>query len=52
MEAKQPSMLDLLLEAHIELERQGPGSSKAIEQALGFLKPLRAYPKIKGNVVQ
>ncbi len=37
MENKQPTFLDLLLEAHIGLERQGPGSRGAIEQALKFL---------------
>ena len=39
-------MLDLLLETHIGLERQGPGSSEAIEQALGFLKPLNKFSRI------
>ena len=37
MENNQPSFLDLLLEAHIGLERQGPGSPEAVKQALGFL---------------
>lgn len=46
MEAKYPSMLDLLLETHIGLDRQGPGSSEAIEQALGFLKPLNQFSQI------
>ena len=46
MEAKHPSMLDLLLETHIDLERQGPGSSEAIEQALGFLKPFNRFSEI------
>ena len=46
METKHPSMLDLLLETHIGLERQGPGSSEAIEQALGFLKPLNKFSRI------
>lgn len=45
METKHPSMLDLLLETHIGLERQGPGSSEAIEQALGFLKPLNKFSR-------
>ena len=30
METKHPSMLGLLLETHIGLERQGPGSAEAI----------------------
>lgn len=46
METIQPSMLDLLLETHIELERQGPGSPEAVEQALGFLKPLNRFSQI------
>lgn len=40
------SMLDLLLETHIGLERQGPGSPEAVEQALGFLKPLNQFSQI------
>ena len=46
METTHPSMLDLLLETHIGLERQGPGSVEAIEQALEFLKPLNQFSKI------
>ena len=46
METKHPSMLDLLLETHIGLERQGPGSSEVIEQALGFIKPLNKFSRI------
>ena len=43
MEQKQPGFLDLLLEAHIGLDRQGPGSPEAIRQALGFLGPLDRF---------
>lgn len=43
METIHPSMLDLLLETHIGLERQRPGSPEAVEQALGFLKPLNQF---------
>ena len=46
METKPLSMLDLLLETHIGLKRQGPGSSEAVEQALGFLKPLNQFLQI------
>lgn len=46
MEAEHPSMLDLLLETHIGLERQGPGSLEAVEQALGFLKPFNRFLRI------
>lgn len=45
LETKLPSMMDLLLETHIGLERQGPGSSEAVEQALGFLKPFDRFSK-------
>lgn len=46
LEMKHLSMVDILLETHIGLERQGPGSSEAVEQALGFLKPLNQFSKI------
>lgn len=46
MDTKPLSMLDLLLETHIGLKRQGPGSSEAVEQALGFLKPLNQFLRI------
>jgi SAM-dependent methyltransferase len=43
MENNQPSFLDLLLEAHIGLERQGPGSPDTVKKALGFLGPLDRF---------
>ena len=46
VETLHPSMLDLLLESHIGLERQGPGSNEAVEQALEFLKPLNQFSQI------
>lgn len=46
MENKQPDFLDLLLEAHIDLERQGPGSREAVEKALGFLGDLSRFENI------
>ena len=46
LETKHLSMVDILLETHIGLERQGPGSSEAVEQSLGFLKPLNQFSKI------
>lgn len=46
MENKQPSFIDLLLEAHIGLERQGPGSPKTMKQAIGFLGPLERFEQI------
>lgn len=41
-----PSMLDLLLEAHIDLDRQGPGASEETERALGFLEPWDRFAHI------
>lgn len=35
-----------MLETHIGLERQGPGSPEVVEQALGFLKPLNQFSQI------
>ena len=43
MENKQPSFFDLLLEAHISLKRQGPGSANSMRQVLGFLEPLDRF---------
>lgn len=37
MENKQPSMMELVIETHVGLERQGPGSSEMTAKALGFL---------------
>ena len=45
MENKEPSFLELLLEVHIGLERQGPGSPEAVQQALRFLEPLDRFGK-------
>lgn len=46
MENKQPSFIDLLLETHIGLKRQGPGSPETMKQALGFLGPLERFEQI------
>ncbi|MGN0688698.1 MAG: class I SAM-dependent methyltransferase [Oscillospiraceae bacterium] len=46
MESKQPSFIDLLLETHIGLERQGPGSPETMKQALGFLGSLKQFEQI------
>ncbi|MDO5602843.1 MAG: class I SAM-dependent methyltransferase [Oscillospiraceae bacterium] len=40
MENKSPSVIDLLIEAHAGLERQGPGSPEMTRKALGFLDDL------------
>jgi len=37
MESKQPSIYDLIIEAHIGLERQGPGSPEITLKALSFI---------------
>lgn len=46
MENQQPTFLDLLLEAHIDLKRQGPGSPETMQQALSFLEPLDRFEQI------
>lgn len=46
MENKQPTFLDLLLEAHIGLDRQGPGSPETVKRALSFLGPLERFEQI------
>ena len=38
MEGKRLTMLDLLVETHIGLERQGPGSPEATTRALSFVE--------------
>lgn len=43
MENKQPSVLDLLIETHAGLERQGPGSPEMTCKALGFLDHLDKF---------
>lgn len=40
MENKQPTVMDLLIEAHAGLERQGPGSPEMTRKALSFLDDL------------
>lgn len=45
MENRQPTIIELLLEAHIGLDRQGPGSRDAVKQALKFLGPLDRISK-------
>ena len=46
MENKKPTFLELLIEAHIGLDRQGPGSSKTVEKALSFLGDLNRIKNI------
>jgi len=37
MTSKEPSVYDLIIESHLGLERQGPGSPEVIAKALNFL---------------
>jgi len=46
MENKQISMIDVLLETHIGLERQGPGSSEMTMKALSFMDNLDNNSKV------
>ena len=46
MNFQEPSMFDLLIEAQIGLDRQGPGSSEMTRRALGFVDNLDANFRI------
>ena len=46
MENKQISMIDVLLETHVGLERQGPGSPEITTRALSFVDNLDSGSKI------
>lgn len=46
MENNQLSVMDLLLETHIGLKRQGPGSPESVKRALEFLKPWSRFERI------
>jgi SAM-dependent methyltransferase len=46
MDNKQPSIFDLIVEAHIGLERQGPGSSQMTVQALSFIGNLDKISRV------
>jgi SAM-dependent methyltransferase len=43
---KQPSMIDLVIEAHKDLERQGPGSPEMTIKALSFLENIDKINRI------
>ncbi|MDR2026756.1 MAG: class I SAM-dependent methyltransferase, partial [Prevotellaceae bacterium] len=43
---KQPSIFDLIVETHVGLERQGPGSPEATVKALSFLDNLDKNPRV------
>lgn len=46
MENEQPTILDLLIEAHVGLERQGPGSPEMTNKALSFLDNLSSISRV------
>lgn len=46
MEKESPSMLDLVVEAHIGLERQGPGSREMVMKALSFIDNLESISQV------
>ena len=46
MANKEPSMHDLIIETHVGLKRQGPGSPEMVEKALGFLDGLEKISKV------
>ena len=45
MENEQPSIYDLIIETHVGLERQGPGSPEIIIKALSFLDNLNTISR-------
>jgi SAM-dependent methyltransferase len=46
MENKQPSIFDLIVEIHVGLDRQGPGSPEMTIKALSFLDSLDKNPRV------
>ena len=46
MDMLQPTIMDLLIETHIGLERQGPGSKEVTNKAIGFLEGLSQSAQI------
>jgi ubiquinone/menaquinone biosynthesis C-methylase UbiE len=46
MENKQLSIFDLIVEIHVGLERQGPGSTEITIKALSFLDNLNENPRV------
>ena len=46
MDMLQPTIMDLLIETHIGLERQGPGSKEGTNKAIGFLEGLSQSAQI------
>jgi len=46
MDNEQPTMMDILIEVHLGLERQGPGSPEMTQKALGFVDDLGSITKV------
>ena len=46
MENKEISMLDMLIETHIGLERQGPGSPEMTVRALSFIENHHNFSRV------
>jgi len=46
MENNQPSIMDLIVETHIGLERQGPGSPEMTIKALSFFENLNEFSQV------
>lgn len=46
MADKELSMYDLIIETHVGLERQGPGSPEMIVKALSFLDDLDRISRV------
>lgn len=46
MDNKQPSMIDLVIETHLGLERQGPGSPEMTAKALSFLDKIDKITRV------
>ena len=46
MADKELTMMDLIIESHVGLERQGPGSPEVIAKALGFIDDLDKISRV------
>lgn len=46
MEREDPSAIDFLIETHVDLERQGPGSSEMTVKALSFIDDLDKISRV------
>lgn len=46
MESKELTMIDFIIESHIDLERQGPGSSEITLKALSFIENIGKHSRV------